>query len=196
MAKAKHAAATLKAEYEAGKRGDDAPAEPIWPPPREQLDGLLALWKRPTPEPTGLTQTAEVTDPGQDTSPLTQTGDEGDVEQEAGDVAAAMRGVDWTAVRAATSEKTSEAAKAMRSAAEHVDWSKVQPVAAQVSSALLAAVASGRLGVGGPLGSTVARTIMNQGGLAQRVAAQLKDQPSAMPVEFKGIIEATSRESG
>lgn len=195
MAKAKHAAGTLKAEYEAGKRGDDAPVEPIWPSPRQQLEGLLALWKRPKADATGLTQTAGVTDPGQDIAPLTQTEDEGDVEQQAAEVASAMRGVDWTAVRAATSEKTSEAAKAMRSAAEHVDWSKVQPVAAQVSSALLAAVASGRLGVGGPLGSTVARTIMNQGGLAQRVAAQLKDQPAAMPVEFKGIIEATSRES-
>jgi hypothetical protein len=105
-----------------------------------------------------------------------------------------MRGIDWAAVRAATSERTGEAAKAMRSAAEHVDWAKVQPVAAQVSSALIAAVASGRLGVGGPLGAKVARTIINQGGLAGRVAHQLRDQPAAMPVEFTGIIEATSRE--
>lgn len=184
VAKAKQAAATLKSEYEAGKRGDDTPAEPIWPSPREQLEGLLALWKRPKtdeaaaqPDHVEQTTTAE------------------DEEVQAAEVAEAMRGVDWAAVRAATSERTSEAAKAMRSAAEHVDWGKVQPVAAQVSSALIAAVASGRLGVGGPLGSTVARTIMNQGGLAQRVAAQLKDQPAAMPVEFKGIIEATSRES-
>ncbi|MCU1362156.1 MAG: hypothetical protein JWN99_3445 [Ilumatobacteraceae bacterium] len=174
VAKAKHAAATLKSEYEAGKRGDDTPAEAIWPSPRQQLDGLLALWKRPKPALSATT-----------------VDDEADAEA----VAEAMRGIDWAAVRAATSERTGDAAKAMRSAADHVDWSKVQPVAAQVSSALIAAVASGRIGVGGRLGSTVARTILDQGGLAQRVGAHLQDQPAAMPVEFKGIIEATSREA-
>lgn len=180
MAKAKQAAATLKAEYEAGKRGDDAPAEPIWPSPRQQLDGLLALWKPKAGSVAAV--------PESDETPA-------EVEADVEEVAEAMRGIDWASVRAATSERTGDAAKAMRQAAEHVDWAKVQPVAAQVSSALIAAVASGRLGVGGPLGAKVARTILNQGGLAQQVATKLRDQPAAMPVEFKGIIEATSRES-
>ena len=183
VAKAKQAATSLKAEYQAGKRGDDAPAEPIWPTPRQQLDGLLALWK---PKPAGRPEADETVESPGDAEAV----GEADVEA----VADAMRGIDWAAVRAATSERTGEAAKAMRSAAEHVDWAKVQPVAAQVSSALIAAVASGRLGVGGPLGAKVARTIINQGGLAGRVAHQLRDQPAAMPVEFTGIIEATSRE--
>jgi hypothetical protein len=183
MARAKHAAATLKSEYEAGKRGDDTPAEQIWPSPREQLDGLLGLWKS---KPAQIE--ASSGEAGSVDADAVAT-DAADAEA----VADAMRKVDWSAVRAATSEKTGDAAKAMRQAAEHVDWSKVQPVAAQVSSALIAAVASGRLGIGGPLGSTVARTIMNQG-MAQRVANQLKDQPAAMPVEFRGAIEAQARE--
>jgi hypothetical protein len=184
VAKVKHAASTLKAEYEAGKRGDDAPAEPIWPSPREQLAGLLALWRPRDVTPTPVADDVVADDVVADD----------EVEVEAQEVATAMRGVDWAAVRAATSERTSEAARVMKSAAEHVDWAAVQPVAAQVSSALIAAVASGRLGIGGRLGSTVARTIIDQGGLAQRVAHQLRDQPAAMPVEFKGIIEASSRE--
>jgi hypothetical protein len=115
-------------------------------------------------------------------------------EADAAEVASAMRGIDWSAVRTATSERTSDAARVMRSAAEHVDWAKVQPVAAQVSSALIAAVASGRLPVGGRLGSTVARAIVDQG-LAQRVAGQLRDEPEAMPPDFRHAIETTSRES-
>lgn len=175
MNKAKQAAASLKAEYEAGKRGDDTPPEPIWPSPRQQLDALLSLWRsKPADE-----------------APADPEGEEAEAEE----VATAMRGIDWSSVRAATSEKTGEAARAMRSAAEHVDWGKVQPVAAQVSSALIAAVASGRLPVGGRLGSTVARTIIDQGGLAQRVAHQLRDQPAAMPPDFRHAIETTSRDT-
>jgi hypothetical protein len=187
VAKAKQAANSLKAEYQAGKRGDDTPAEPIWPTPRQQLDGLLALWTPKRAVPSAGDETAQ-------SPPDTAAEVEADTEADVGEVADAMRGIDWAAVRAVTSERTGEAAKAMRAAAEHVDWAKVQPVAAQVSSALIAAVASGRLGVGGPLGAKVARTIVNQGGLAQRVAHQLRDQPAAMPVDFAGIIEATGRE--
>jgi hypothetical protein len=173
VAKAKQAAASLKAEYEAGKRGDDTPPEPIWPSPRQQLDALLALWtSKPAPP---------------------DEAEEGEADAE--EVASAMRGIDWASVRAATSERTGEAARVMRSAAEHVDWAKVQPVAAQVSSALIAAVASGRLPVGGRLGSTVARTIIDQGGLAQRVALQLRDEPTAMPPDFRRAIETTATES-
>ncbi|MCU1368678.1 MAG: hypothetical protein JWN39_4317, partial [Ilumatobacteraceae bacterium] len=38
--RAKTIAASLKAEYEAGKQGDEAPAAPIWATPKQQLDGL------------------------------------------------------------------------------------------------------------------------------------------------------------
>jgi len=97
------------------------------------------------------------------------------------DVAEAMRGVDWASVRQATAKGTSEAAERMRAMASQVDWDKVQPVAAQVSSALIAAVASGQIPVGGPLGGRVLRTIMNDHGLAQRVAGSLARTPQAMP---------------
>ena len=53
QSKAKQAAATVRAEYEAGKRGDDTPAAPIWATPQQQLDGLLAVFRnRADPEST------------------------------------------------------------------------------------------------------------------------------------------------
>ena len=96
-------------------------------------------------------------------------------------VAQALRGVDWAQVRAATSERTTEVARTMRSLADHVDWAKVQPVAAQVSSALIAAVAAGRIPVGGPLGSMVARAITDQNNLGKRVAANLQRTSAGAP---------------
>ena len=88
-------------------------------------------------------------------------------------MAQAVRGIDWTAVREATSQRTSAVAQRMRAMAEEVDWGKVQPVAARLSSALIAAVASGQLRVGGPLGAMVARAIADQAGFGDRVAQQL-----------------------
>jgi hypothetical protein len=114
------------------------------------------------------------------------------------EVAAAMRGVDWASVRQATAKGTSEAAERMRAMASNVDWEKVQPVAAQVSSALIAAVASGQIPVGGPLGGRVLRTIMNDHGLAQRVATSLAPTPQAMPdfrPDLAGAVEAQHREA-
>lgn len=90
-------------------------------------------------------------------------------------VSAALRAVDWAAVRAATAEKSSEAAQRMKTLAAEVDWAKVQAGAARVSSALIAAVASGHLPVGGRLAGPVARAIINEGGLAQRVHHSLRD---------------------
>ena len=114
-------------------------------------------------------------------------------------VAEAMRGVDWSKVRAATSERGAEAAQAMKSMAAEVDWEKVQPVAAKVSSALIAAVASGQLGIGGTLGGTVARAIMNDRNLAHRVSGSLTRQQATMPPDFlpavrDGVIDATARD--
>jgi hypothetical protein len=112
-------------------------------------------------------------------------------------VADVIRGVDWAKVRSATSEKSAEAAQAMKSMAAEVDWSKVQPVAAKVSSALIAAVASGQLGVGGRLAAPVARAIMNDRNLAQRVSATLAGDTDPIPdfrPAVRGAIDTTARE--
>jgi hypothetical protein len=79
----------------------------------------------------------------------------------------------------------------MKAMADQVDWAKVQPVAAQVSSALIAAVASGRLPVGGRLTSTVARAIVDQGGLAQRVGQTVE----SLPPDFREVIDTTATEA-
>ncbi len=83
----------------------------------------------------------------------------------------------------------------MRAMADHVDWAKVQPVAAQVSSALIAAVAAGRIPVGGRLGPIVARAINDQNNLGKRVGENLQRNPAHVPPDFRGIIETTATES-
>ncbi len=111
-------------------------------------------------------------------------------------VAAALRDVDWAAVKAATTERTAEAAQKMRAMAGEVDWGKVQPVAAQVSSALIAAVASGHVPLGGRVGGTVARAIMNDRDLAQRVATSLHRDQAPLPPDFRAelgpVIDTTA----
>jgi hypothetical protein len=112
------------------------------------------------------------------------------------EVAEAMRRVDWAKVRASTSARGSDAAKSVKTMAAEVDWDKVQPVAAKVSSALIAAVASGQVGVGGRFGPTVARAIMNDRNLAGRVSTTLAADESAVPdfrkIVIAGAIETTS----
>jgi hypothetical protein len=179
-AKAKGVAASLKAQHAAGRDGDESPAEPVWPTPKEQLEALKKLF-RSSPAPS--------------VPPVDDTSDDEALESDAHEVAEALRGVDWAEVRAATAERTNDVTRTMRSLADHVDWAKVQPVAAQVSSALIAAVAAGRIPVGGPLGSIVARTIKDQNSLGRRVAANLQHTPSEAPPDFRGIIEATATES-
>ena len=173
-AKAKLAAQSLKHEYESGKSGDEAVPAQIWGTPREQIDSLIAILRGPRDE-------------------AQFTVDEATAEMRAEEVAEALRGVDWARVKAATGERTGEAADAVKAMAQQVDWGKVQPVAAQVSSALIAAVASGQLGLGGRLGPTLARAIINQGGLGQRVAGKVTASASPPP-DFRGVIEASSRE--
>jgi hypothetical protein len=168
-------AETLKAQYHAGQSGDDAPAAPIWPGPKQQLEAMLGLFR------------SEPADAG---SPTEEA-----LESDAAAVAEAMRGVDWSDVRAATAEKTSDVARSMRTMADQVDWAKVQPVAASVSSALIAAVAAGRIPIGGPLGPIVARAIRDQNNLGRRVAGNLQETPATSPPDFRGVIEATSRDS-
>ena len=126
-----------------------------------------------------------------------QAGKAGDPEQandedDAAEVASALRRVDWAKVRAATSERSADAVTAMRTMAAEVDWAKVQPVAAKVSSALMAAVASGQLGVGGRLGGTVARAIINDRNLAQRVSTELVKQEQPLPPDFRNVIDVTA----
>jgi hypothetical protein len=161
--KLKRAASSLKSDYEAGRRGDGTPTTPLWPSPKEQFERLVRL-----------VQSAR---PGWDT--------------DADEVAEAVRGIDWTAVRQATSQRTSAVAQRMRAMAEDVDWAKVQPVAARLSSALIAAVASGQLSVGGRLGTMVARAIADQAGFGDRVAHQLREDP---PPDFREVIDTTARE--
>jgi hypothetical protein len=59
---------------------------------------------------------------------------------------------------------------------------------------LIAAVASGQLGVGGRVGSTVARAIINDRNLAQRVSTQLVRYEQPMPPDFRNVIDVTATE--
>src|SRR3954465_15641361 len=59
-ARARQAASSLKAEYEAGKQGDDSPTTPIWATPHQQLESLLATFKL---APTGEHSNGAVADP-------------------------------------------------------------------------------------------------------------------------------------
>ena len=120
---------------------------------------------------------------------------EATIDADAKEVAEAMRRVDWTQVRAATSERATDLSQTMRSLADQVDWAKVQPVAAQVSSALIAAVAAGRIPVGGRLGPMVAKAITDQNNLGKRIAVDLQNSQAPMPPDFRGAIEATATEA-
>ena len=182
--RAKQAGGALKAEYAAGREGDESPPAPIWPTPKQQLEALKGLFGASPAEPMGRSEMTLAD----------RTLAETDLEGDADEVAEALRGVDWEEVRAATAERTNDVAKAMRSMAEHVDWAKVQPVAAQVSSALIAAVAAGRIPLGGPLGTIVARAIANQNNLGRRVADNLQHTSTALPADFGRIIETTATE--
>ena len=169
---------TLKSEYEAGTRGDESTVTPIWPTPAQQLNRMRRLLVRQPKAVAGAEPEAAV-----------------DADADVDEVSAALKGVDWAGVRAATSQRTSDAARAMRAMARQVDWTKVQPVAAQVSSALIAAVAAGQIPVGGRLGPVVARAIVDQGGLAERVGEELSAEQAPLP-DFRDAIETTARDAG
>ena len=117
----------------------------------------------------------------------------------ADDVSEAMRKVDWGKVKAATASTTSTATKNVKAMAQQVDWDKVTPVAAEVSAALIAAVAAGQIPLGGVTGARVARTIMNDRQLAQKVAQSQARTPRQAPPDFrpviKGAIETTATEA-
>ena len=127
-----------------------------------------------------------------------KTGEPADDPADTEAVVGTLRNVDWGKVRAATAERTTEAAEKMRAMAAEVDWGKVQPMAAQVSSALIAAVASGQVPVGGRAGATVVRAIMNDRDLAQRVGSALHRDAAPLPPDFRGelgpVIDTTASE--
>jgi hypothetical protein len=183
--KAKAAAASLKAQHAAGLEGDDAPTEPIWPTPKQQLDAVKRLFRATRPAARSSIEQPRAL-------PEVAGGDAED--RDAADLAEALRGVDWDAVRATTAGKAGDVSRAIRAMSQRVDWAKVQPVAAQVSSALIAAVAAGRLPVGGRLGPIVARAITDQNQLGDRVARTMQ-QSNAAPPDFRSVIETTAREA-
>lgn len=100
----------------------------------------------------------------------------------------ALSSVDWAKVRSAASEKGTSAAASMKKMAADVDWGKVQSGAAVVSSALIAAVASGQLPIGGRLAGPVARAILNDADLAAKVSSRLKgdEQPPDLRDKVRG----------
>ena len=125
-----------------------------------------------------------------------ETGEIGDAAASDADVeavAVAMRGVDWSRVKAATAARTGAAAKRMKTMAGDVDWAKVQSGAAVVSSALIAAVASGQIPVKGPVTGPIARAIINDGNLAARVNAVMA-RAGTTPPDFRQVIDTTATE--
>lgn len=189
--RAKQAAESLKSEYEAGKRGDETPVEPIFPTPAEQLAALQRLVTR-SPAP-GAAESAQDASHTLDAATGYADGDGPEIaDDDAAEVASALGRIDWQQVRAATTERTGEAAEAMRTMARQVDWAKVQPVAAQVSSALIAAVASGRLPVGGRLGPLVLKALTDRGALASRVGATMQSSQDDLPPDFRADLDAAS----
>ena len=126
------------------------------------------------------------------------TSDEGtsdeNISDDAAAVAEAMGRVDWAKVRAATASRSGAVAERMRGMAADVDWKKVQSGAAAVSSALIAAVASGQIPVHGRLAGPVTRAILNDQNLAQRVKVVL-DGSGSPPPDFRGVIDTTAHET-
>lgn len=206
--RARQAAAALQQEYEAGKQGDTAPPAPIWPTPGEQLDAVMRLL-RPSDERGrhgSSSPTSGAADEGIDADlPFADTPDRPidsqvdsqiDSEVDAASMNAAIRVVDWTKVREATADRTSGVARAAQQLADQVDWAKVQPRAAQVSRAVIAAVAAGQLGVGGRIGGIVARTIVDQGGLADRVGGLLETEPEQLRHDVSRVVIDTTASDG
>lgn len=166
-ARAKQAGETLKAEYEAGKRGDDGPSAQLWASPKEQLEAFVKLL--------GSVRAGHTTAPTEAIEPPPTLDDE------AAEVNRLLGAVDWERAREAAGTKSADAVQAVKAMAAQVDWSKVQPVAAQASNALIAAMASGQLPVGGRTGALLARAMLDEGGLGDRVGRQLVTQLPVRP---------------
>ena len=201
--RAKRIGASLRAEYRAGVRGDESPVAPIWAPPGEQLDRLLRAVRArggtdAASEPAGaepadtMPQQTPGDAPSADGHHADRSGHDRDDAQE---LARAMRGVDWAAVRASVGDRSGDVRRRLTSLAAQVDWAAVQPAAAHLSSALIAAVAAGRIPVGGPIGATVARAIVDQGGLGALVSDELRHHGTGLPPDFRDVIDTTASET-
>ena len=188
-ARAKAAMETLKAEYEAGKRGDDGPSAVLWAPPRQQLESFVDLLSglRPGRRPDTSDGAAPTADNGPvDTGPVDS--EPATLAAEADELSGLLGKVDWVAVRESASSRSADATRAVRSMAAQVDWERVQPMARQASSLLIAAVASGQMPVAGRTGALVARAMLDQGGLGERVGRQVLQQTTLRP-ELRTVIE-------
>jgi hypothetical protein len=183
---AKLAASTLKAEYEAGKRGDDTPAAVLWSSPIAQFDAFLTLLgstraQAAPVEPVAAEPATAGPVAAEPVEPATAAATEAVEAAEAAEVTRLLGEVDWAAVRESAGSRSADAVQAVKAMSAQVDWAKVQPVAAQASSALIAAVAAGKLPVGGRTGALVARAMLDQGGLGQRVGRQMAGQVRVSP---------------
>lgn len=174
--KASDFAQKLLTEFERGRSGEAEPsAEPAAttePTASAQPDASTA-----SAQPNASAAAADATD----TPPPSATDD-------VDSLVDALSSVDWAKVRAAASEKGSGVATSMKKMAADVDWGKVQSGAAVVSSALIAAVASGQLPIGGRLAGPVARAILNDSDLASKVSSRLKgdEQPPDLRDRVQG----------
>ena len=178
---AKLAASTLKAEYEAGKRGDDTPAAVLWSSPIAQFDAFLTLLGSTRAQAAPVEPVAAEPATAESVEPVTAAATEAVEAAEAAEVTRLLGEVDWAAVRESAGSRSADAVQAVKAMSAQVDWAKVQPVAAQASSALIAAVAAGKLPVGGRTGALVARAMLDQGGLGQRVGRQMAGQVRVSP---------------
>lgn len=169
--KASEFAQKLRTEFERGRAG-----EPDAPPASSSVvdDGANgAAGTTPDTAPPAAAATAAPADTSATTSSDTAA-DAPPAADEVDSLVDALSSVDWAKVRNAASEKGSGVAASMKKMAADVDWGKVQSGAAVVSSALIAAVASGQLPIRGRLAGPVARAILNDADLASKVSARLK----------------------
>ncbi len=197
-ARAKAAMETLKAEYEAGKRGDDAPSAVLWAPPRQQLESFVGMLSALRPgaraSSTDSAGPSDADEAAATAAPADALADQSVVTSpetlaaEADELSGMLGKVDWVAVRESASSRSADATRAVRSMAAQVDWERVQPMARQASSLLIAAVASGQLPVAGRTGTLVARAMLDQGGLGERVGRQVLQQTTLRP-ELRTVIE-------
>lgn len=185
--KASDFAQKLLTEFERGRAGEaeataatEATATAAASPVAD--DGSPAAASPGTPPPAGSGPAGS--DPAGSATGATGAATADDVDS----LVDALSSVDWAKVRAAASEKGSGVAASMKKMAADVDWGKVQSGAAVVSSALIAAVASGQLPIGGRLAGPVARAILNDADLASKVSSRLKgdEQPPDLRDRVQG----------
>ena len=162
---------SLRDEYRRGTEGDTSPVQPIAPTVGDVLRRK-----------------------GADTVPDPDTSTEGPTDDEAGQVADLLQGVDWSSVRRSVSD--SDAVARMRDLASQVDWRAARPVAASVASALIAAAAAGQIGGSKvQIGRYLARTLANEAGLADRVAQRIAGDRTESSTALTRYIDTTASEA-